>query len=133
MYLGVSVVSGEGGGLDEGIPEEIRAMSNGEVEGPHDHAGQATRAHNLLQRPRRHYGLSRPPPTIVRPHRRSFGAIQPTQPSTTQRLLLARCSKQLSRARRPGAQARVLAPSRPDELPQGKLAPTWRGHQGLPG
>ena len=26
--------------------------SNGEVEGPRDHAGQATRAHNLLPRPR---------------------------------------------------------------------------------
>ena|SRR5439155_15620960 len=48
------------------LPRKRRRPSNGEVEGPDDHVGQATRAHNLLQRPRRHYGLSRPPPTIVR-------------------------------------------------------------------
>jgi hypothetical protein len=41
--------------------------SNGEVEGPHDHAGQATRAHNLLPRPRSQTDhASRTPPTIVR-------------------------------------------------------------------
>jgi hypothetical protein len=41
--------------------------SNGEVEGPRDHARQATRAHTVLPRPRRHpRSASRTPPTIVR-------------------------------------------------------------------
>src|SRR6267154_4278680 len=46
-----------------------RLTSNGEVEGPDDHARQAPRAHNLFPRPRRQTAIaSRPPPTIVRPH-----------------------------------------------------------------
>jgi len=41
--------------------------SNGEVEGPDDHAGWAPRAHTVPRRPRRQTkGASRPPPTIVR-------------------------------------------------------------------
>src|SRR5947207_1532657 len=41
--------------------------SNGEVEGPADHAGQAPRAHTVFPRPRRQTAhASRPPPTIVR-------------------------------------------------------------------
>src|SRR5437762_10372484 len=41
--------------------------SNGEVEGPDDHAGQATRAHTVPGRPRRLTAhASRTPPTIVR-------------------------------------------------------------------
>jgi hypothetical protein len=41
--------------------------SNGEVEGPDDHAGQATRAHTVFPRPRRQTDhASRTPPTIVR-------------------------------------------------------------------
>src|SRR5215469_4482644 len=39
---------------------------NGEVEGPPRSAHQAPRVHTLFQRPRRHYRLSRSPPTIVR-------------------------------------------------------------------
>ena len=43
--------------------------SNGEVEGPDDHVGQATRAHTVPRRPRRQTDhASRPPPTIVRRH-----------------------------------------------------------------
>jgi hypothetical protein len=39
---------------------------NGEIKGPHDHVGQATRAHNLFPRPRRQADhASRTPPTIV--------------------------------------------------------------------
>src|SRR6266480_7406451 len=41
--------------------------SNGKVEGPHDHAGQAPRAHTVPRRPRRQTAhASRTPPTIVR-------------------------------------------------------------------
>ena len=41
--------------------------SNGEVEGPDDHAGQAPRAHNIPRVPRHQTEhASRPPPTIVR-------------------------------------------------------------------
>jgi hypothetical protein len=44
--------------------------SNGEVEGPHDHAGQGPRAHTLSRAPRPQTDhASRPPPTIVRRHR----------------------------------------------------------------
>jgi len=44
--------------------------ANGEVEGPGTHAGQATRAHTVFQRPRRQTrSASRTPPTIVRGHR----------------------------------------------------------------
>jgi len=47
----------------------VSLTSNGEVEGPDDHAGQAPRAHTVFQRPRRQTDhASRPPPTIVRPH-----------------------------------------------------------------
>src|SRR6266480_3245802 len=43
------------------------SSSNGEVEGPDDHAGQAPRAHTVFPRPRRQTAhASRPPPTIVR-------------------------------------------------------------------
>ena len=43
------------------------SSSNGEVEGPDDHVGQAPRAHDLLRGPRRQADhASRPPPTIVR-------------------------------------------------------------------
>src|SRR6266478_1108840 len=49
---------------------EYTLASNGEVEGPDDHARQAPRAHNLFPRPRRQTAIaSRPPPTIVRRHR----------------------------------------------------------------
>src|SRR5437879_4404558 len=45
------------------------ADSNGEVEGPGTHVGQATRAHNVFPRPRRQTtGASRTPPTMVRSH-----------------------------------------------------------------
>src|SRR6266699_248601 len=41
--------------------------SNGEVEGPDDHAGQTTRAHTVPRRPRRQTDhASRTPPTMVR-------------------------------------------------------------------
>ena len=40
--------------------------SNGEVEGPPRSAGFDPRARNFFPRPRRHYRLSRTPPTIVR-------------------------------------------------------------------
>jgi hypothetical protein len=44
--------------------------SNGEVEGPDDHVGQATRAHTVPRRPRRQTDhVSRTPPTIVRGRR----------------------------------------------------------------
>jgi len=47
--------------------EHVARPSNGEVEVPDDHAGQATRAHNLSRGPRRQTDhASRPPPTIVR-------------------------------------------------------------------
>jgi hypothetical protein len=46
-----------------------RVTSNGEVEGPHDHVGRATRAHTVFQRPRSQTDhASRTPPTIVRAH-----------------------------------------------------------------
>jgi len=46
-----------------------RMGSNGEVEGPDDHAVQATRAHTVRRRPRRQArSPSRTPPTIVRRH-----------------------------------------------------------------
>jgi hypothetical protein len=46
-----------------------RLPPNGEVEGPRDHAGQATRAHTVPRRPRRQTrSVSRTPPTIVRGH-----------------------------------------------------------------
>src|SRR5712671_7762863 len=46
--------------------------SNGEVEGPHDHVGQAPRAHTVPRRPRRQTAhASRPPPTIVSCHSRA--------------------------------------------------------------
>src|SRR5215469_16238577 len=41
--------------------------SNGEVEGPRDHTRLEPRVHTLFPHPRRHYRLSRTPPTIVRP------------------------------------------------------------------
>ena len=45
--------------------------SNGEVEGPHGHAGLAPRAHTVPRRPRRQTDhASRTPPTIVRGHLR---------------------------------------------------------------
>jgi hypothetical protein len=45
----------------------LPAPPNGEVEGPHRSAGQATRAHNLLPRSRSQTDhVSRTPPTIVR-------------------------------------------------------------------
>src|SRR5205807_10428203 len=45
----------------------LAASSNGKVEGPHDHAGQAPRAHTVPRRPRRQTAhASRTPPTIVR-------------------------------------------------------------------
>src|SRR5438045_6735775 len=48
---------------------ELPAPSNGEVEGPDDHAGQAPRAHTVPTRPRRQTDhASRTPPTIVRRH-----------------------------------------------------------------
>jgi hypothetical protein len=40
--------------------------SNGEVEGPPRSAQSEPRVHTVFQHPRRHYRLSRPPPTIVR-------------------------------------------------------------------
>src|SRR5712671_656663 len=47
---------------------EYTLASNGEVEGPDDHVGRATRAHHISPRPRRPTAhASRPPPTIVRP------------------------------------------------------------------
>src|ERR1700728_88275 len=47
----------------------LSMRSNGEVEGPHDDVGKATRAHTVFQRPRRQAaGASRTPPTIVRAH-----------------------------------------------------------------
>ena len=50
-----------------------KAPSNGEVEGPDDHAGQAPRAHTVFPRPRRPTtGASRPPRTIVRHHDHSL-------------------------------------------------------------
>src|SRR6201993_620405 len=50
------------------------ASSNGEVEGPHDHAGGATRAHTVPRRPRRQADhASRTPPTIVRRRNRGTG------------------------------------------------------------
>ena len=42
------------------------AAPNGEVEGPRRSARLEPRAHTAFPRPRRHYRLSRPPPTIVR-------------------------------------------------------------------
>src|SRR5205807_8911380 len=39
---------------------------NGEVEGPDADAQSEPRVHTVLRHPRRHYRLSRPPPTIVR-------------------------------------------------------------------
>src|SRR5258708_14018527 len=73
-------------GNPEGAPlvaqVSIHMRSNGEVEGPDDASGRThversssgapdaaglePRADNLPQSPRRHYRLSRPPPTIVR-------------------------------------------------------------------
>jgi hypothetical protein len=48
-------------------PHSSKVTSNGEVEGPDDHAGQAPRAHTVFQRPRRGTTeRSRSPPTIVR-------------------------------------------------------------------
>src|SRR5947207_13680282 len=45
----------------------VPRASNGEVEGPDEHARSARRAHNLFRRPRRQTAsASRPPPTIVR-------------------------------------------------------------------
>src|SRR5438046_5466266 len=53
--------------------------SNGEVEGPDDHARQAPRAHTLSRDPRRQTDhASRPPPTIVRAHHDCCPALSPT-------------------------------------------------------
>src|ERR1700728_106488 len=41
---------------------------NGEVEGPRAGARSEPRVHTVFLHPRRHYRLSRPPPTIVRSH-----------------------------------------------------------------
>jgi len=41
--------------------------SNGEVEGPPRSARLEPRVHTVFPHPRRHYRLSRAPPTIVRP------------------------------------------------------------------
>jgi hypothetical protein len=47
----------------------LAMTTNGQVEGPHDHAGQATRAHTVPKRPRSQTDhASRTPPTIVRRH-----------------------------------------------------------------
>src|SRR5215472_12888991 len=47
----------------------LKQTPNGEVEGPDDHVGKASRARNGHLRPRRQTDhASRPPPTIVRPH-----------------------------------------------------------------
>jgi hypothetical protein len=63
------------------------ASSNGEVEGPHGSAGQATRAHNLFPRPRRQTDhASRTPPTIVR--RRSVHVTK-VPPHATQNIATA--------------------------------------------
>src|SRR5580700_6431801 len=43
-----------------------RSRPNGEVEGPHRSARSEPRGHTVFSHPRRHYRLSRPPPTIVR-------------------------------------------------------------------
>ena len=45
------------------------ADSNGEVEGPPRSARLEPRVHTLVPHPRRHYRLSRSPPTIVSRHR----------------------------------------------------------------
>jgi hypothetical protein len=42
--------------------------SNGEVEGPRRSAQSEPRVHTVFPHPRRHYRLSRTPPTIVRSH-----------------------------------------------------------------
>ena len=56
--------------LSSFLPRISRMRSNGEVEGPDDHARQAPRAHTVPRRPRRQTPhASRPPPTIVRRHR----------------------------------------------------------------
>src|SRR5438477_11392341 len=61
---------------------ELPAPSNGEVEGPHDHTGQAPRAHTVPRRPRPQTDhASRPPPTIVSGH--SSTPRMYTPPGTT--------------------------------------------------
>src|SRR5215472_5268913 len=54
------------------------ATSNGEVEGPDDHAGQRPRARNIdwVPRPQTTHA-SRPPPTIVRAHAVKPGFREP--------------------------------------------------------
>src|SRR5262249_4213053 len=46
--------------------DSFSMRSSGEAEGPGMDARSEPRAHNLSSRPRRHYRLSRTPPTIVR-------------------------------------------------------------------
>src|ERR1700680_4358023 len=50
----------------------LHVPSNGEVEGPRRSARLEPRAHTVFPRPRRHYRLSRTPPTIVRAHARHW-------------------------------------------------------------
>src|SRR5438876_5598268 len=57
-------------------------LSNGEVDGPDDHVGQATRAHTVFPRPRRQTAhVSRPPPTIVRVLELNQVLCSPARPS----------------------------------------------------
>jgi hypothetical protein len=51
------------------MARSLPVPANGEVEGPHRRVQLEPRAHNVFQRPRRDYGVSRTPPTIVRGHR----------------------------------------------------------------
>ena len=49
-----------------GFAHGAKVTPNGEVEGPDDHARLEPRAHTVFPRPRRHYRVSRTPPTMVR-------------------------------------------------------------------
>ena len=101
------------------IPNPSRMRSNGEVEGPDDASGRTEversspgapdaaglepRADNLSQRSRRHYRVSRPPPTIVRAQSSALftGPIEQTLTfaKKTTRSSLAKASRGFHRLR----------------------------------
>src|ERR1700719_4454447 len=70
----------------QSLSEAVSMRSNGEVEGPDDRVGQATRAHTVFQRPRRTTTYaSRPPRTIVRGLADACIACPPKDPSEPSR------------------------------------------------
>jgi hypothetical protein len=129
-----------------------RDTSNGEVEGPDDHVGEAPRAHHLPRVPRRQTDhASRTPPTIVRgtattakqsrpghlalPHRAPARSSDVERNAAINEAAKAQCPRPRSGATAASAAAIVtLIPQRfmrPVQLSHGSYGPDRRGNEGL--